>query len=58
MSDRTEVLYNHYITIVLFLNIRILASQIGLGDAIVGFTTTCAISAYHHYNYEFQSRSM
>ena len=24
---------------------------------VVGFITTCAISAYHHYSYEFESRS-
>jgi hypothetical protein len=24
---------------------------------VVGFTTTCAISAYLHYRYEFESRS-
>jgi hypothetical protein len=24
---------------------------------VVGFTTTCAISAYHHYSCEFESRS-
>jgi hypothetical protein len=23
---------------------------------VVGFTTTCAISAYHHYGCEFESR--
>ena len=25
---------------------------------VVGFTTTCAISAYHHYSCEFQPRSL
>ena len=25
---------------------------------IVGFTTTCALSAYHHYSCEFESRSL
>ena len=29
----------------------------GLGHMVVGFTTTHAISAYHHYNFEFESRS-
>ena len=24
---------------------------------VVGFTTTCAISAYHHYSYEFEPSS-
>jgi len=24
---------------------------------VVGFTTTCTISAYHHYSCEFESRS-
>jgi hypothetical protein len=24
---------------------------------VVGFTTTCAISAYHHYSYELEHRS-
>ena len=33
-------------------------SERGRRDRIVvGFTTTCAISAYHHYSCEFVSRS-
>jgi hypothetical protein len=24
---------------------------------VVGFTTTCAINAYHHYSFEFEPRS-
>ena len=24
---------------------------------VVGFTTTCVISAYHHYSYELEHRS-
>jgi hypothetical protein len=27
----------------------------GRDSMVVGFTTTCAISAYHHQNYEFES---
>ena len=27
------------------------------GRTVVGFTTTCAISAYHHQHYEFEPRS-
>jgi hypothetical protein len=26
------------------------------GRMVVGFKTTCAISAYHHYNWEFEPR--
>ena len=29
----------------------------GRDRMIVGFTTTCAISAYHHNSYEFEPRS-
>ena len=29
----------------------------GCGRMVVGFTTTCAISAYHHYSCEFEPRS-
>jgi hypothetical protein len=25
---------------------------------VVGFTTTCAISAYHHYHFEFDPHSI
>ena len=31
--------------------------QLGRDSTIVGFTTTCAISAYHHYSCEFKSCS-
>jgi len=29
----------------------------GHDHIVVGFTTTCAISAYHHWSCEFESRS-
>jgi hypothetical protein len=29
----------------------------GRDRMVVGFTTTCAINAYHHYSREFESRS-
>ena len=29
----------------------------GLDRMVVGFTTTYAISAYHHYSFEFEPRS-
>jgi hypothetical protein len=28
------------------------------GHILVGFTTTCAISTYHHWSFEFESRSL
>ena len=29
----------------------------GCDRMVVGLTTTCPISTYHHYNYEFESHS-
>ena len=31
--------------------------RLGRGRMVVGFSTTCAISAYHHYSCEFEPRS-
>ena len=33
------------------------ADRRGRDRIVVGFTITCAISAYHNYNCEFESRS-
>jgi hypothetical protein len=33
------------------------ADRRGHDRMVVGFTTTYAISSYHHYRYEFESRS-
>ena len=30
----------------------------GRDHMLVGFTTTCAINAYHHYSYEFERRGI
>ena len=38
-------------------NIWIFRGQHGHDLMVVGFTTTCAISAYHHYCCEFEPRS-
>ena len=46
---------------ILLLTRAIYITQIGdrrdRNRTVVGFTTTYAISAYHHYSYEFKSRS-
>ena len=36
---------------------KILLVRRGRNRMVVGFTTTCAISAYHHLSCEFESRS-
>ena len=47
--------------IVSFFSVAILLFSVGscpgCDRMIVGFTTTCAISAYHHYSCEFETRS-
>ena len=58
-----------YIKFALFIKIRsagidslishpIRRGRRGRYHMIVGFTTTCAISAYHHYGCEFEPRSL
>ena len=32
-------------------------TRVHRGRMVVGFTTTCAISAYHYYSCEYESRS-
>jgi hypothetical protein len=36
---------------------RLVGRRRGRDRMVVGLTTTCAISTYHHYSVEFESRS-
>ena len=47
---------DHYCTIFVFLIIS--CCRRGRHIMVVGFTTTCAISAYHHSSFEFKPRSL
>ena len=46
-----------YIYIYILLKLNILANRRGRDRMVVGFTTTYAISGYHHWCCEFESRS-
>jgi hypothetical protein len=46
-----------YIYIYILLKLNILANRRGRDRMVVGFTTTSAISGYHHWCCEFESRS-
>jgi hypothetical protein len=49
-------IYTCHIHIVSMIQIQ-MRERCGHDRTIVGFTTTCAISAHHHYSYKFQSHS-
>ena len=46
-------IYRAFMT-TLFVQYNFISAVVGRDDMVVGFTTTCAISAYHHYHRGFE----
>jgi hypothetical protein len=49
-------LENYYLVIKVQVNVKKLGDRRGCDCMVIGFTTTCAISAHHNYCCEFESR--